>query len=174
MKTPAERFWAKVDKNGPTMPHMQTPCWTWTAFRSRDGYGRFRLAGRALRAHRVAWELHHEFIPVGMGVLHKCDNPPCVRDDHLFLGTDADNAADMAAKGRVARGEQHWGAKLTEENVISIFRCRRDGWTLERLAMQFGVSFQHISDILSRRRWAHVELGTPRSETQPAADAAGK
>jgi hypothetical protein len=98
----ADRFWSKVDKNGPTQPHMTTPCWVWTAYRDRDGYGKFGLSGprRVVKASRVAWEIEIGPILVGLMALHRCDNPPCVRADHLFLGTCADNLRDMADKGR--------------------------------------------------------------------------
>ena len=89
-----ERFWEKVVKT-PT-------CWLWTAA-AQGGYGVIgdpHRKGRVLRAHRVSWELHDGPIPSGMDVLHRCDTPACVRPDHLFLGTAADNIADMFAKGR--------------------------------------------------------------------------
>lgn len=116
MKSPSERFWPKVNKNGPTMPHMTTPCWVWTGAYLR-GYGEFKLAGRRHLAHRVAWEMANGPIPDGLWVLHKCDNPPCVREDHLFLGTVMDNVADMDAKGRrvSARGDEH-GSHLHPES----------------------------------------------------------
>ena len=90
----AERFWSKVSKSD--------GCWLWVAFRDRNGYGRFGTSAlnRSTLAHRTSYSLTFGDIPEGMHVLHKCDNPPCVNPDHLFLGTDKDNAQDCKAKGR--------------------------------------------------------------------------
>lgn len=95
------RFWLKVNKNGPVPPHRPElgPCWLWTGARDRGGYGQF-----SGRAHRWSWLIHHGYRPGhGLFVCHHCDNPPCVRPDHLFLGTASDNARDMVAKGRQGR-----------------------------------------------------------------------
>lgn len=84
-------FWSRVDKSG--------DCWLWTGARDGKGYG--RLGNKV--ASRLSWELSHGPIPRGKLVCHKCDNPPCVRPDHLFLGSPADNFYDMVAKGRGVR-----------------------------------------------------------------------
>lgn len=88
----AGRFWSKVDK-GPG-------CWTWTGATQNYGYGAVTIHGLTRRAHRVSWELAHGPIPDGLHVCHRCDNPPCVNPDHLFLGTAQDNVDDKDAKGR--------------------------------------------------------------------------
>ena len=99
-KSTAERFWAKVDRSdGPDA------CWPWTGHRARRGYGQFKMFGRSVPAHRVAWELTNGPIPPGdhfgtMCACHRCDNPPCCNPTHLFLGSMADNVADRDAKGR--------------------------------------------------------------------------
>ena len=95
----AVRFWAKVA--------IGDGCWTWTAAITAFGYGVIQWQGKKRPAHRIAWELTYGPIPAGKWVLHKCDNPPCVRPDHLFLGTVIDNVADMVAKGRQVRGDRH-------------------------------------------------------------------
>lgn len=84
-------------------------CWNWTAGKDRDGYGRFTVPGRGswLRAHRFSYELFVGAVPEGMQVLHRCDNPSCVRPDHLLLGVQQDNADDMVQKGRQAKGLAH-------------------------------------------------------------------
>lgn len=88
----SERFWAKVD--------FGDECWNWTGGRFENDYGAFQLDGKAVRAHRVAWELINGPIPEGLIVCHHCDNPGCQRPNHLFLGTHADNAQDRERKGR--------------------------------------------------------------------------
>lgn len=87
-----ERFWEKVKKT--------SECWLWTAAVDRKGYGRIGLGPDLLGAHRYSWELAYGPIPDGMAVLHHCDNPLCVRPEHLWLGTIADNNRDMIKKGR--------------------------------------------------------------------------
>ena len=88
------RFWSRVRRSD--------GCWEWIGVRTVKRYGRHTepLTGRKLRAHRLSWEIHFGPIPDGLCVLHHCDNPPCVRPDHLFLGTDKDNSVDRVRKGR--------------------------------------------------------------------------
>jgi hypothetical protein len=93
----AERFWAKV--------RQSDGCWEWTGAKDDDGYGMIGVSGSRRngheRAHRTSWRLHNGTIPPGMWVLHHCDNPPCVRPDHLFLGDRSVNMLDCAKKGRL-------------------------------------------------------------------------
>ncbi len=88
-----KRFWSKVDQTG-------EGCWLWQGTMLRQGYGCFKIAGKMYKAHRVAYTFAKEVIPLGLFVCHHCDNPRCVRPDHLFIGTLKDNTADMLAKGR--------------------------------------------------------------------------
>lgn len=89
------RFWVKVDKTN--------ACWYWTGAKNNRGYGNVRIASKYLLAHRVSYAIAYG-IPDDMNVLHKCDNPACVRPNHLFLGTHQDNMDDMVAKGRAKAG----------------------------------------------------------------------
>lgn len=107
--TPAQeaRFWAKVNKAGPTQAHMESPCWLWTAGKIRDGYGRFKVKGKTMGSHRVAYILANGSIAEGLCILHICDLPACVRVSHLRSGTNAENSADMVAKKRQAKGKRN-------------------------------------------------------------------
>lgn len=93
-----DRFWENVQKSN-------DGCWIWTASVSRAGYGDIwvglRPGVRIIKVHRLSWEIHYGPIPDGLFVCHRCDNPRCVRPDHLFLGTHTDNMRDASAKGRL-------------------------------------------------------------------------
>jgi hypothetical protein len=115
----------------------------------------------------VAWVLAHGKVQEGKWVLHRCDNPPCVNPDHLFLGTPADNTADMMAKGRAsvgalhamqtihtrARGERQGRAKLTSDKVRAI---RADTRLMRIIAADYGVCLSVICEIRQRKSWAHI------------------
>ena len=151
------RFWKFVDKT--------EGCWLWTGATTDFGHGLINSGGKhgkAIRAHRVSWELHFGAIPDGLLVCHHCDVPACVRPDHLFLGTKLHNNADCARKGRYDRvkrpkGSRHGMSKLTDDEVRQIRQLYLDAKpTLQALAGQFGVSLQQIFRIVHRRAWQHL------------------
>ena len=139
-------------------------CWTWTGAPSDNTptgqYGRFRVHGIQVRAHRVSWMLHKGPIPVGLQVLHHCDNPRCVNPSHLFLGTNDDNVKDRVAKGRSGwqsrSGEAHHLCKLNDKAVRSIRKRFATGEQGKSLALEFSVSRATISEIVTMRKWRHV------------------
>jgi|SRR5262245_6530410 len=146
-----QRFWAKVRKT--------EGCWLWTARgRVGKGYGKFSVArGFNQLAHRIAWILARGPIPEGLHVLHGCDNKLCVRPDHLFLGTNADNVADMVRKGRQSCGSRKSNAVLTNEKVLEIRRLRADtGLSYRKIGQRFGLCPQHAWQVATGRIWKHV------------------
>lgn len=157
-------FWDRVEKTD--------GCWPWKGAKV-SGYGKITITGRIWRAHRRAWFLVNGPIPPALDVLHHCDNRPCCRPDHLFLGTNADNIADRVAKGRSPRGDSHWsrrhpekmargeavgGAKLTAAQVSEIRSRHAEGEASYSLGPRFGVSPRTIRDITSGKLWKHVHL----------------
>lgn len=128
-------------------------CWEWIGCRDRRGYGRIGVGSRTEFTHRVMWRSVVSEIPTGVNVLHHCDNPSCVRPDHLFLGTQDDNMKDARNKGRVRKGEDHGMRKLSEEDVL---RIRSMGGTLRYVASLFGISNSMVCMIRNRKYWAHV------------------
>lgn len=161
--TPATRFWAKVDRNGPAPAHLPQlgNCWLWTAAIGHWGYGKLRVNKRWCLAHRCSYEMANGPIPRGCLILHRCDIPACVRPSHLRLGTARDNTQDMRSKGRAADvgapGMRNSHAKLTDQQVVDI-RTRFEGGELIRaLAAEHGVHHKTVSDIVNGRRWKHLE-----------------
>lgn len=135
---------------------LQSGCWNWIrSLAGSSGYGQMYYNGQDRRAHRVAWILFRGPIPAGLYVLHHCDNPRCVNPDHLFLGTIADNTADMMAKGRdnPRRGERSPHHKLTEEDVREIRSSSLSGAAMAR---KFQMGEAEISRIRRGVRWKHV------------------
>lgn len=144
------RFWSNVEKS-------ETGCWLWTAGRRDGRYGQFCKHRRGQPAHRVAYEIANGPVPVGMWVLHHCDNPPCVRPDHLFLGKHKDNMKDRHEKGRYAVGEAHHDAVLTEESVRAIRSEYRTGSTTYlALGKKFGISKSVVGAVIRRDTWKHI------------------
>lgn len=176
-----ERFWSKVIKSPDP-----AGCWLWLGARLRQGYGVITIAGKLRKSHRVAWELTYGPIPDDLLVCHHCDTPACVRPDHLFLGTNADNTADRDRKGRTARGDRSGSrlhperlargdrsgkrlhmdtaargerintAKLTAEAVREIRRLAAAGVATTPLARAFGMSNPQIRKIVARQSWRHI------------------
>lgn len=151
--TPSDhkRFWGKVKKTG------DGGCWNWQGSKS-SGYGVISLGGRAgrdWRAHRISWELCKCPIPDGLFVLHRCDNPPCVNPEHLFLGTQLMNMRDMTEKGRGRPGrlfgEQNASSKISREQAMAIRRARG---SVRGVAKFFGIGKSQVSNIRRGAAWA--------------------
>lgn len=146
------RFWYYTDKKGPD------DCWNWKgSLCGRDGRGRLRVSGENVYAHVFSYQLHIGDIPVGIRILHKCDNPRCVNPAHLFLGTHSDNMKDAYKKRRKSNsGVKNPKAKLTEEQVREIRRrYPKEGGV--KLAKEFGLERSAPYRIFHRKQWRNVK-----------------
>ena len=145
-----EKFWSFVNKN------TDTGCWEWIGYRNKKNYGMFKALGDVFYAHRTSWEFLIGEIPDGILVLHKCDNPPCVNPEHLFLGTHQDNMDDMSQKGRgrtsPKRGNNNPHIKISDEQVREIRSLYSTGdFTYYDLSDRYGVSYQLIGNIVNKK-----------------------
>lgn len=166
MTTPgvSERFWSKVDIRG------DDECWPWKAGVDRKGYGRFYFSGgrehrKHYTAHRAAYilslDIEHTDLNPEIATCHICDNPPCCNPRHLFLGSWADNLADMTRKGRrrngISVGEKNGCAKLTESQVRDIRGRFKEGESKSTLGKRFRVYPSTIDAIVRGIKWAHLD-----------------
>lgn len=160
-RTAAERLDARVDRSG-----GPDACWLWTAKVDARGRGRLVVNGTPYLAHRLAFELASgQPIPPSLCVCHHCDvrypngditNRRCCNPAHLWLGTNAENMADMAAKGRAFRayGEASGMTKLTNADAAMVRSRRAAGEPLKSIAASFGISKQSVCDISKGRSHA--------------------
>lgn len=149
-----DRFLAKVDKgDGST-------CWNWTASLAGKGYGQIKIPGtrRQIYAHILSYQWFNGEIPEGQMVCHICDNPKCVKPDHLFLGSGKENLQDMKAKDRHLKGERNKQVKLTEAKVNAIHDALEAGESTYSLADRFGVAQSTIFKISHGKLWEHIFL----------------
>lgn len=137
-------------------------CIVWLGAKSQKGHGRLRIDGRQMWAHRVAYEIVNGPIPEGLFACHRCDNPICINPEHIFLGTIAENNADMVRKGRQARGSGNGQSKLTEWRVMVVRKAVAQGMPIAAVARKLRMSAGTISCAVSGKTWGHVpqNLGT--------------
>ena len=139
-------------------------CWEWIGA-CDHGYGLLFVpvghkARKRVRASRTAYERAFGPIPDGLDVCHRCDNPGCVRPEHLFAGTANDNMQDCKAKGRTSRGESRHNVKLSKDSVSEIRRLAAAGtMTQQAIGNLYGVHQATIHKVVSRKHWAHVKGG---------------
>lgn len=146
----ADDFERRIDRSG------ENGCWIWTGARFKSGYGLFEINCKRWRAHRFSYQ-HYVGNIGGLHVLHRCDNPPCVNPDHLFLGSPKDNAIDRTEKSRSnfqkMVGELNVNSKLNSDAVREI---RSSGRGSADLAREFGVSRVTVNLVKKGKIWRHV------------------
>ncbi len=154
VKTIKERFYRYVKKT--------SKCWEWTGAKDVIGYGRINVNNFSKPAHRVAWEIHNgKPIPDGMSVCHKCDNPPCTKKSHLFLGTQFQNSLDCTLKGRnncVRKLSAKDIPKIREmyANATHCKERRKKGFGERAIAKKYGVTGSCIRSVITRTTWKHI------------------
>lgn len=157
--TVQERFWSKVAVDA------DAACWDWTRSTGTSGYGQFMVvAGKLVRAHRVAWALINGPIPDGAVIRHTCDRPICCNPAHLLHGSQADNVRDAVERGRARGGSVPRPGELSPTHKISTeqaldIRARRAANTAScaELAVEYGIHRSQVSRIATGHRWAHLE-----------------
>lgn len=162
-KVPAiKRFLQSIELAG------EEECWPWIKTRDRDGYGKFSDdAGRDIRAHRFSYEYYVGKIPNGLSACHSCDNPPCVNWRHIYLGTVQKNTQDAVTRGLINRVGDRSHAKKISSDIVTRIRLDYAGGKVSQsaLAIKYGLSQPHISDILAGGSWPTI--GGPLIKSLP-------
>jgi hypothetical protein len=151
-KTVEERFWSKVEKTD--------TCWLWVGARNEKGYGLLGIGStNQVRAHRWIYETTNQcVVPEGMFVCHRCDNPSCVRPEHLYVGTHTDNMLDRAQRDRAAKGEDSGPAKLTDDQVRAIRAAYIPGKVdCTALGKTYKVDHTTVKAIVTGETWKHIK-----------------
>jgi hypothetical protein len=143
--------WLRIDRSrGPDS------CWPWLGYIRANGYGSIQISGVDRSVHRVVFELVHGSIESGNSILHKCDNRKCANPEHLYQGTQLDNARDAVRRGRQVKGERQHSAKLTE-NCVRRIRLLIGAFSYYELANMFGVHWTSIWNVTTGKTWRHVK-----------------
>lgn len=150
------RFWSKV-----RLPEIigMDECWEWQANKNKDGYGLFYANYKSIFAHRFAYTITVEKIPLGLCVCHRCDNSACVNPDHLWLGSHVDNMDDMVLKGRSASkcGVNNPRHRLNNEDIKQIRALYKTGsCTQQQIGNLFNISQREISYIVNHKAWKNI------------------
>jgi len=125
-------------------------CWLWTGSKGSHGYGQLNFDGVPRTAPRISWEIHFGMPRDGLDICHTCDNRACVNPAHLFLGTRAENLADMAKKGR-SRGN------LSPDQVRQVRADLAAGGSLRKTGAKYGVANQIICAIKTGKSYRHID-----------------
>lgn len=183
-----ERFWSKVDKNGPVPPHRPDlgPCWLWKGSMFSNGYGAFWLAGQNRKANRVSYVLTHGSIADDVHALHHCDVSACVNPEHIYAGDHQQNMDDKVARGRQAKGDSHYArtrpellargdrhvsrthpeiararSKVTAASVPLIRSQGAAGVPIRQIARELNMPRNAVRQVLRGETWSDIATETP-------------
>lgn len=141
------RFWNYVQKTD--------TCWIWSGANSQ-GYGVLRIDHVNIRASRISYYMHYNKDPGDLYVCHECENPKCVNPQDLFLGTNSENIKHAFQTGRHSHvGECH-NQKIVNETIVERIRNLQGDYTYFEISKMFGISKNHVTDIMLRRSWSHI------------------
>ena len=135
-----------------------TGCREWQRSKDRRGYGKTRMDGKGIKAHRASYLAFNGPIQDGLFVLHECDNPSCINPEHLTLGDQKKNMADASLRNRVTRGTERKNAKLDESKIASMMMRFADGATSLELTAEFGVSMSTVHRVVRGEKWKHLRI----------------
>lgn len=150
------RFYRKVTK---IKEGKYKGCYDIAYTKDKDGYPRFSIRYQGVLAHRFIYQIMHPDEDIEYKeICHKCDNPGCVRPDHLFSGSRVDNSIDMVVKDRQAKGSDVGGSKLTAENIDEIINNTLSGYFIsyKAIAEHYNVTPNNIRYIINQQTWSHV------------------
>lgn len=131
-------------------------CWLWTGLVNNHGYGIATIDGRQTSAHRVVYGLLVKPVPKGLDLCHKCDNPLCVRPDHMFVGTRKENMQDAARKGRTCKGSAAPNAILNEDMVRIARKRAAAGEPIRKIARELSAPYKVLWQAVRGKSWRHV------------------
>jgi len=161
-KATPEHFWSMVAISDPDS------CWEWQGCRSKKGYGNLHYTELGEdKSHRVAYRLTNGNIPVGMCILHKCDNRACCNPNHLYVGDNDQNVKDRMARGRAFSqiGVNNPNVKLTEWDVAMIKRLRASGMSALEVSDQYSITRTSVYNICGGRSWKSLSAQGGSSES---------
>jgi hypothetical protein len=142
-----------------SMPEPMSGCWLWSGYIDALGYGRANHP-KEKKAHRIMWTMFNGEIPDGKKILHRCDVRCCVNPEHLFIGTQADNVADMMEKGRnkcvPQKGEKNPMSKLNQNLVLEMRQFRNDsGLSYSKIAKKYAISTMTAFRAITKQSWSN-------------------
>lgn len=140
-----KRYWDNVDQKS------DNECWEWKAAKTKAGYGIIYYDKKNRFAHRLSLEFQGINIPEKMYVCHKCDNPPCVNPNHLYVGTPYQNSQDKVNRNRHPKGDRHYNYKLSENDVLEIRKLFLNGVFQSDIARLFNINASYVSDIINNK-----------------------